>query len=712
MIGSTALQAVTTWVRAWLVAVLLAVTVDLILGPGPLYGLAMLSTVGLGVLFACAAGGLFAGLSMLAMRLPRWLKLAPWLLIFALLFGTLALSLGAVANLGTRHHGLAVATIVGCTVGSIGLTIIAALLQGSGRSLRGWIHRRPRWFKACFSLLMLAGALGAVWLDRNMYVYLYPELHFALEGISLYLLAVCAVVVGDVPVLTRRRLALAGVAVLVLGSLPFVIVTDARVDVASSLSKHPFPGALLELARSALDVDRDGFAGVLAGGDCEPYNSAINPGSAEIPGNGVDDNCVGGDAEVLPVHDASASPAVPFRGEPAPLDVVLITIDTLRADRMSAYGAARPTTPKIEAWAANALRFDAAYTSGLWTTISLPSLMYGVFPRRLRWTLLYETNRRTTRSTTPLAKGERVRAKFLLPVDDERQTLAERLRWRGMRTLAVVDDGFTDILRPDWGFGRGFDDYVHVKGSRSKHGDEETADLAIKMLHGQTDAQPFFMWVHFFGPHMPDRKHEGLPTFGDKVEDRYDHEIRFMDEHVGRLLAALEQRKRRVAIVVTSDHGEYIHARGRSHGSNGTNANIQVPLFLKAPGVTSGTSASVASTVDIAPTIFELTETPLPDALDGVDLRSLAGNPERYLRRVVFADSFVVRKRGAERFRFDLASALNRTHKVVRRRIRRRVRFSKVNDEPGDPKHASRKVLNDALSDYLEETGGTPAINR
>src|SRR5690606_28937573 len=145
------------------------------------------------------------------------------------------------------------------------------------------------------------------------------------------------------------------------------------------------------------------------------------------------------------------------------MSVILITVDTLRPDRMGVYGAKRDTTPNLERWTAGALRFDRAYTAGAWTSLALSSLFRGVYPRRLSWTWVYETNkfRPVTRPFQgQLRKGEKARKVFGSPIHDPRLTLGHYLRRRGMATVAVVDDGHSMFLEPELGIA-GVDAFSH-----------------------------------------------------------------------------------------------------------------------------------------------------------------------------------------------------------------------------------------------------------
>ena len=703
---------VARWLTAWTVIGCVAALSDTVV-TGLDIGLRIeLAGLGLTVLWSLCAGLLCAGTATISQRLPKLLMPLPWLALLGAYFARTAIQLGVLRNLNTRHHRLALFVALGCAAATVALTAVACLAQPPRHGGRSPIARlKPRWSWA-FIILLLLSAVAISVADHLAFPGTYSQAHQAMRVAALFLGAVALHLCGvTVPAkLRRRRPAIGGAAVIaVIVLAPFFLVTNDNLAVSTTLAARPFQRTFLQIARATTDFDGDGFSAWLGGGDCAPFNAKINPAGFDIPDNGVDENCLAGDATFGQLDKSWPLPPKP--SVRSPMNVVLITVDTLRADRMSAYGAKRDTTPNIKRWASRAQRFDAAYTSGLWTSIALPSLMHGLYARRLRWTLLLETTRGTMRATERLEPDQKVRAKFVLPVDDPRPTLAELLSRRGMRTTAVVDDGFTDIIAPEWGFGRGFASYRRVKDAkRWKRDDATTATLAIRQLTAGNRDRPFFMWVHFFGPHKPDRKHKSVPEFGTTIADKYDHEIAYADEHVGRLIRSIEQLNDPTAVILTADHGEYLYRTGRSHGHNAREGNVRVPLLIEAPGWGSGRSDVIVSTVDIAATILALTETPAPTWLDGIDLKQACDRPSDFANRVVFADSFIYDKRGPERFRFALAAAIAQDHKLLHQRFRRTTRFvRRLTDRRDKTANPAHDRLQQALTDYFEATGGTPS---
>ena len=621
---------------------------------------------------------------------------APWALGFRLFGGRrgwiawpllslgagawLAWRLEAFSKLGGPHAGLAWAVLAACLAGAVALSLATLALQPRPEQARGWLGGRARW--VAVAVAVLAGA-GCAWADRALFSGLYEDAHLALRWAAGWLWT-AALYLGW----TWRGFGWGALLVV------FPLFTLGPDD-AGALLDGTLSAAALGTVRAATDVDLDGYSAWFAGGDCAPFDSAVHPGATEIPGNGVDDNCRLGDATV---HDrGEGNPPVPLMA--SPLSVALITIDTVRPDHLSAYGYRRATSPRIAAFAEQAQRFDRAYTSGGWTSLAVPSLMRGVYPRRLRWTRLYETNRyRLLRAsqTRRLRKKERVRYAYTMPVDTPRKPLAFWLRRRGMFTAAVVDDGYSQFLDAKLGLAAGFDSFESVDRLKKRNRtDAGTARLARRAIARLPTDRPFFLWVHFFGPHDPSTRHAGFEHFGPSPIDAYDHELRFTDHHVGRVLDALDATGRPVATVITSDHGELFKRRKRQHGNDLSEANLRIPLIIRAPGWPTGPTDRLSSLVDVMPTLLALTETPQPYRMDGVDLAQPAAH------RAVLAETWRYRKSGPPKR--DLVAAFDGTRKLVYDQLTHRSRTVSQPDETPAPPSAE---LDDAVSRYLEETGG------
>jgi len=284
--------------------------------------------------------------------------------------------------------------------------------------------------------------------------------------------------------------------------------------------------------------------------------------------------------------------------------VLLVTIDTVRADRLGAYGHADAETPTLDLLAATGTTWMRAYSA---TPLSIPS-------HATIHTGLY-----------PPTHGVRNEGDFRL--SDEHVTLAERFSDAGYRTMAFTSS-FTVQRR--WGLAQGFDLYHDpiVEGSptqiawRDQRPADVVVDEALATLTALPDDSPVFMWVHLFDPHWPYRPPE---PFASTVPDPYDGEIAFVDQQLRRLLEAWDARFWADAsiVAVTSPQGESLGQGGEeTHGFLLHDASLRVPLILRGPGIPAGFQVgSVVSHVDIAPTLLTMSGLPLHGGLQGHDLR-------------------------------------------------------------------------------------------
>jgi arylsulfatase A-like enzyme len=279
----------------------------------------------------------------------------------------------------------------------------------------------------------------------------------------------------------------------------------------------------------------------------------------------------------------AASPAPP----PAARSVLLITIDTLRADRLGCYGDTAARTPRIDAQAAQGTLFERAFTPAPITLPAHASLFTGLIPP---------------------AHGVRGNGAFALAPG--KPTVAEALRAHGLATAAFVG-GFP--LSRRFGLDRGFDHYddrmAKAPGLNfdfaERRGDD-VATAAIDWLGAHPGA--VFAWVHFFDPHAP---YDPPPAFA--VEgDPYRGEIAAVDAAVGRLLEVWDARPEEDAVVVTADHGEAFGEHGEeSHSLFVYDVTLRVPLIVRAPGVAPGRRAPApVSLVDLPATVLTLAGAP------------------------------------------------------------------------------------------------------
>jgi arylsulfatase A-like enzyme/Tfp pilus assembly protein PilF len=316
------------------------------------------------------------------------------------------------------------------------------------------------------------------------------------------------------------------------------------------------------------------------------------------------------------------------------LNVVLITIDTLRADRLSSFGS-QVETPNLDRLAADGVLFTNASTTVPFTFPAHSSIMTGTYP--------------------PF-HGVRENVGYYL--DDENITLAERMSETGRQTAGFVS---AFVLDSRWGIGRGFDHYFDDfdlaafetanLGSVQRPG-SETIEAAVGWLDkGEQQAgpdMPFFLWLHLFDPHDPYTPPE--PYRSRYPGQPYDAEVAYTDELVGDFLDDLDRRGllERTLIVLTADHGEGLGDHGeRSHGYFVYDSTVHVPLIVRFPGsVLAGRRIDVpVSHVDIVPTILEMTGQHIPERLQGRSLLAVLENTHEDvdiddLGPSVYAESF------------------------------------------------------------------------
>jgi len=322
---------------------------------------------------------------------------------------------------------------------------------------------------------------------------------------------------------------------------------------------------------------------------------------------------------------------------PSRQPIVLITIDTLRADRLGSYGSTRGLTPSLDAFAREATRFTAAVSQVPLTLPSHATILTGLHPAH---------------------HGIRTNDGFRLAATVP--TLAEQLKAAGYRTGAFIG-GYP--LRASSGLARGFDRYDD-EFLASLDATERSADEVMRSAALWIDAnrsQPFFAWIHLFDPHSPYAP--PAPFSAAHRDAPYDGEVAYTDAAVGRFLDRLRQPSLSlpVTIVIVADHGESLGEHGeRTHGTFLYDATIRVPLLIKLPPVrlkpdpTYGRSTDgktvgrtdggrvvdvPVETADLAPTIAALAGTTLTRS-DGQSLLPLIAGATGDPDRPAYAESF------------------------------------------------------------------------
>ena len=308
-----------------------------------------------------------------------------------------------------------------------------------------------------------------------------------------------------------------------------------------------------------------------------------------------------------PACRRGAAPAVPPAERP---NVLLVTIDTLRADRVGCYGHASASTPVLDALAARGVRFETAIAHVPLTGPSHASILTGL---------------------GPLGHGFRENAGFVLPA--QAKSGAEDFRQAGYRTAAFVS---AFPLDRRFGFDRGFETYDdHLpKGNDPRRTPyverlaDATTEAALRWLaptagSPAAPSAPFFLWVHYYDPHAP---YEPPGDFAARFRAApYDGEVAFADQQLGRLLRALEERGvlARTLVVAMADHGEGLGEHGEgTHGLFVYDSTLKVPFIVAGPGIGGGRVArTVARGIDVLPSLLDYAGLKPRPEIEGRSLR-------------------------------------------------------------------------------------------
>ena len=291
------------------------------------------------------------------------------------------------------------------------------------------------------------------------------------------------------------------------------------------------------------------------------------------------------------------------QSEAPPPDVLLVTIDTLRADRVGVYGGLPATTPNLDRLARRGVTFMDATAHAPLTAPSHASILTGQYPPH-----------HELRDNGGFALSPRSR------------TLAEMLRAHGYHTAAFVA---SYVLNRGSGLNRGFDTYgdsfdttaPHLSLPSLQRRGPEIARDAVKWLEGAR--HPFFLWMHVYDPHAP---YDPPPAFGSRFPGKpYEAEIATSDWAVGEVLRAVEQKSQNTLVIVTADHGESLGEHGEvEHGIFLYDATLRVPLIMAGPMIRAGQRVQQqVRHVDILPTVADWVRAQVPPGLDGTSLKTL-----------------------------------------------------------------------------------------
>jgi len=308
---------------------------------------------------------------------------------------------------------------------------------------------------------------------------------------------------------------------------------------------------------------------------------------------------------LLAIGALSPAPSSPAAAEGNRRNLLLITIDTMRPDRLGCYGNASVATPAIDGLARAGALFTRAFAHTPTTLPSHTNLLLGL---------------------TPPAHGVHDNSGFVVPPGPT--TMAEWLKARGYATGAVIG---AFPLDSRFGLTRGFDVYDDYYGSQApgllefvERGAGAVVERALAWLDDLAGSEPWFLWVHVFDPHQP--WHPPEPYRTRYASAPYDGEVAYTDHALAALFEALRARglEGRTLIVLTGDHGESLGDHGElTHGYFAYNATLHVPLIVAGPGIRPARIGANVGHIDLFPTACELLEIEAPPGLQGRSLRPL-----------------------------------------------------------------------------------------
>ena len=292
----------------------------------------------------------------------------------------------------------------------------------------------------------------------------------------------------------------------------------------------------------------------------------------------------------------------------SPPNIVLLSVDTLRADRLGCYGYELDTSPNIDRFAEDGLIFDDAVCDVPLTNPSMSAMLTGRYPRL----------------TGAVRNG--------LPAPEEFPTVTEMLQAAGYETIGVQSNW---TLRGELSdLDRGFDIYDDDLRQRrwlifrSERLADDVTDVTLELLEERDESKPLFLWVHYTDPHAPYRHRRRFNPRGqsprrldqeEAVNVRYDSEVAFTDYHIGRLLDALPTDN--TYILFVADHGESLYEHGYlGHGRRVNHVSMHIPLIIRGPGIEPGRTSVPAQGVDVGPTLLGFAGLVPADTMVGFDL--------------------------------------------------------------------------------------------
>ncbi|HVY38965.1 MAG TPA: sulfatase-like hydrolase/transferase, partial [Polyangia bacterium] len=454
--------------------------------------------------------------------------------------------------------------------------------------------------------------------------------------------------------------------------------------------------ALVGAARRLTDHDGDGFSARFGGGDCDDHRADVYPGAEDVPGDGIDQNCEGGDAKA-PAAGATGEAPVAAEAPPARVEpragafkgnILIVTIDAFRGDRLGVAGYGRPAgrslTPTLDALARRGAYFRRVWSQAPNTPRSFPSILTGRYPTDIAW-------------DKPTVNYPNV-----LPSN---HTFFESLRAVGLMPIGIFSHFY---FTADRGISRGFAEWSDDGALSIAESNKDSASPRIvprviaRLQQAAARKQRFVMWTHLFEPHSSYMPHKEFPTSLSGVPglvEKYDYEIAFADLWVKKLFDALHAAglDKDTAIVVMADHGEaWGEHKAYFHGTDLYDEQTRVPLIIAVPGQAPRVIDEDVKLVDVAPTLLDLVGAPVPANMRGRSLLpAIEGKP--LAAAPVYAELMP-----ATAWPHQASMMVADGHKIIHRISERRWEMYDLRRDPGEKTNLADQPAHAALFAQLK----------
>jgi arylsulfatase A-like enzyme len=374
----------------------------------------------------------------------------------------------------------------------------------------------------------------------------------------------------------------------------------------------------LKVARALTDRDGDGYSARFGGGDCDDHRADTYPGAEDIPGDGIDQNCEGGDAKgtstAVTTAPKAAVPLTPIKPAAGAFtgNILLITIDALRGDRLGVAGYGRPKgrslTPNLDALAKRGAYFRRVWSQAPNTPRSFPAIVTSRYPSEIDW---------------------QQRSLNYSPILPSNQTFFEWLARAGLKPIGIFSHFY---FTADRGISKAFAEWSNDGAGTIAESNKDIAAPRIvprviaRLEKAATSRERFVLWTHLFEPHSSYMEHKEYPVHEKGIaglEEKYDYEIAFVDLWIAKILATLKSTglDKNTAVVVAADHGEaWGEHKKYFHGQDLTEEQLRVPLIIAIPGHAPVVAEDEVALVDLGPTLLDLVGVPAPPAFHGRSL--------------------------------------------------------------------------------------------